>query len=72
MVISSGRVATKKTRFAHIVAYEVAKGPIPHGMEIDHKCRMRCCVNPDHLEAVTGSINVQRGLGPETSSKRLK
>lgn len=51
--------AGKKTK-AHRISYEMAKGPIPDGLVIDHLCRMKCCVNPDHLEAVTQSINVTR------------
>jgi hypothetical protein len=41
--------------------YEQAKGPIPDGLVIDHLCRVSLCVNPDHLEAVTEAVNVQRG-----------
>jgi len=48
--------------YAHRWMYEKLKGPIPVGLELDHKitCPKRC-VNPDHLEAVTGQVNVQRG-----------
>lgn len=48
--------------FAHRVAYELFIGPIPKNMQIDHKCRVRCCVNPNHLESVTCRENVTRGL----------
>lgn len=44
----------------HRVAYELAKGPIPEGLEIDHLCRVRDCINPDHLEAVTHQENIRR------------
>lgn len=44
----------------HRVAYELAKGPIPAGLEIDHLCAVRHCVNPDHLEAVTHAENLRR------------
>lgn len=47
----------------HRYFYEHHKGEIREGLVIDHKCRVRCCVNPDHLEAVTLSENVLRGEG---------
>jgi hypothetical protein len=54
------------------LAYEYANGPIPEGLQIDHLCRVKCCINPDHLEAVTPSVNVLRGLVPITASKHMK
>lgn len=46
---------------AHRVAYEMARGvPVPAGLEIDHLCHVRHCVNPDHLEAVTHMENLRR------------
>lgn len=43
--------------YQHLVCAEI------DGLEIDHLCRTRCCVNPDHLEAVTKEINQRRGFG---------
>lgn len=45
---------------AHVWYYEQAKGPIPEGLEIDHLCRVKQCCNPDHLEAVTRTVNRHR------------
>lgn len=49
-----------KTIRAHRLAYELLVGPIPDGLEIDHLCYVRRCVNPSHLEAVTTQVNVKR------------
>lgn len=49
------------TRNAHRVAYMLVHGYDPIGKDIDHLCRVRCCVNPAHLEAVTRSENLRRG-----------
>lgn len=43
---------------AHRMAYEHWRGPIPEGLDIDHLCRVRCCVNPWHLRAVTRRENL--------------
>ena len=52
-----------KTVYAHRLSYEIYKGPIPEGFTIDHLCRVRNCVNPEHLEAVCQRTNVLRGEG---------
>ena len=46
---------------AHRFAYELEIGPIPDGLTLDHLCRVRHCVRPDHLEPVTQAENVKRG-----------
>ncbi len=62
-----GIVATTRRRQAihiraHRLAYElVHRVPIPSELTIDHLCRVRHCVNPAHLEAVTKGVNVLRG-----------
>ena len=45
----------------HRAAYEFLVGPVPPPMQIDHICRVRNCVNPAHMEMVTGKVNTLRG-----------
>lgn len=56
--ISGGSVGPPLS--AHVVAWEDANGPVPEGLELDHLCRVRPCVNPSHLEPVTHAENMRR------------
>lgn len=50
----------RRQLMAHRVAHEIAVGPIPAGLTIDHLCRNKRCVRPDHLEPVTARDNILR------------
>lgn len=48
---------------AHRFVYEFYKGPVASVLELDHLCRLRSCVNPDHLDPVSHQTNCIRGMG---------
>lgn len=58
------------TVYAHRLSYELFVGPIPSGLQIDHLCRHRWCVNPDHMEPVTQQRNLARGFSPPAINAR--
>ncbi len=59
-----------RLRAAHRISYEFFIGPVPDGLVLDHLCRVRCCVNPAHLEPVTNEENIRRGqAGSNMSGK---
>jgi HNH endonuclease len=51
---------------AHRIVYTHLIGPIPIGLEIDHICNVRDCLNPEHLRTVTHAENVRRAFPPLT------
>lgn len=58
------------TQRAHKLSWESVNGPVPSGLVLDHLCRNRMCVRPDHLEAVTNRENVLRGVGISASNAK--
>ena len=50
-----------KSRIAHRVSFELFIGDIPNGKQLDHLCRNKLCVNPEHIEPVTCKENINRG-----------
>lgn len=63
---ASSRVQTS----AHRVAFDLANGPIPEGLVVDHICAVRECVNPRHLQVLTNAANILRGTGPTAVNAR--
>lgn len=55
---------------AHRIIYELLVGPIPDGLQLDHLCRIRNCVNPDHVEPVTFKVNQERKVAKWAKPKQ--
>ena len=70
--VSSGYGLFGKNRRAHRVSWELHSGAIPDGLVVDHICRVRSCVNPDHLRIVTRAVNnVENSHGPSAKAKQV-
>lgn len=54
---------------AHRYSYELAAGPIPEGMEIDHQCHVELCVNPDHLLLCDRQVNTENRKGAQSNNR---
>lgn len=61
-----------RTCAAHRIAYELIVGPIPDELTIDHLCSNKWCVNPDHLEPVTGAENTRRAWENRADAPRAR
>lgn len=60
------------TMRVHKLAWEAQNGPVPVGLVLDHLCRNRLCVRPDHLQAVPNRVNVLRGEGLSAVNARKR
>lgn len=62
--------APSRSMVPHRWAYIELVGPIPEGLELDHLCKVRNCVRPDHLEPVTRAENMHRSDVWETNRSK--
>lgn len=63
---------TREKTLAHRYYYEQKYGLIPKSVQLDHLCRNRTCVNPDHIELVTPAVNVRRGLAAKLTPEKAR
>lgn len=61
-----------KTMAAHRMFYQIAVGPIPDGLVLDHLCMVKNCCNPSHLEPVTSKENTRRAPTHNANKKACK
>jgi hypothetical protein len=69
-VTSTGGYTPERVMHAHRFSYLILAGPIPNGLEPDHLCRNRSCINPSHLELVTHAENMRRAATHRTHCKK--
>ena len=63
---------TDKAQLIHRISYQLFHGEITEGLQIDHKCRLRLCCNPDHLRAVTQAENILCGTSVSAINAKKK
>ncbi len=61
-----------KCMVAHLWLYTQIRGPVPEGLELDHRCHNPWCVNPEHLEPVTSAENKRRGREWKLSTQQAE
>jgi hypothetical protein len=61
-----------RLRPAHVYAYEQVHGPVPAGHQLDHRCRTRDCVNPNHTEPVIHAENGRRGAATKLTHEQAR
>jgi HNH endonuclease len=68
----AGQVNKGESRYVHRRDWTRIHGPVPPGMELDHLCRVRSCINPDHLEPVTKKENARRGSNTKLTPELIQ
>lgn len=68
--VGSRAEGTLRQEFIHRAVYEALVAPIPEGLHIDHLCRVRHCVNPEHMDPVPKAVNTLRGEAPAARNAR--
>jgi len=66
------RYGDRSGYLAHRWTWLHMRGPIPDGLQLDHLCRVRACVNPDHLEPVSPAVNTRRAVEAAGLNDRCK
>jgi HNH endonuclease len=68
-----GQIQINKKRYeAHRWLYTLLKGEPPHKTELDHTCRNRACINPEHLQPVSHAENCRRGYNAKLNEEKVK
>jgi hypothetical protein len=62
----------ERDELAHRISYREHIGPIPAGMFVDHRCRNRACVNPEHLRLATNKQNMENRLATSRSKSGVR